>query len=221
MTRPVDEVFQELRESFFRMGAKAEAILDKSMRSIWERDAALAAEVADDDLEIDRLDIEIDDLVLKALALQAPVARDLRGVLAVKMMATDIERVGDLARNIAKSSKRLAAAEELQIPAALTSLARSSQRLFRNALDAYSHADADLARAVLEEDDAVDDVQDEVVRTILRSLPNNSDLASQEVDLIFVAKNLERVADHATNIAEDVILVIEAVNVKHADKLDG
>jgi phosphate transport system protein len=201
------------------MGGRAEAILDKAMRSVWERDATLASEVAEDDIEIDRLDVEIDALVLKALALQAPVAKDLRGVLAILLLAMDIERVGDLARNIAKRSRRLFDHAEVPLPATLTTLARASQRLFRNALDAYSQSDSDLARAVLAEDDEVDDVQDEVVRTVIRELEAHPESASQEVDLILVAKHLERVADHATNIAEDVILVMEARNVKHASKL--
>ena len=219
--RAVDGVIQELRDSLFRMGGRAEAILEKAMRGVWERDVALAREVERDDLEIDRLDIEIDHLVLKALALQAPVAKDLRGVLAIKMMATDIERVGDLARNIAKCAQRLSQNEAVPLPAALTGLARSSQRLFRNALDAYSRGDTELARMVLDEDDEVDDVEAEVVRSIIRELEAHPEAASQEVDLIMVAKHLERVADHATNIAEDVILVAEARNVKHASKLGG
>ena len=219
MSRVVDEVIQELRECLFRMGGRAEAILDKAMRSVWERDVALADEVAEDDLEIDRLDVEIDELVLKALALQAPVAKDLRGVVAIKMMATDIERVGDLARNIAKSALRLCDHDEVPLPATLTTLARSSQRLFRNALDAYSQGDADVARRVLDEDDEVDEVQDEVVRTVIRELEAHPEAASQKVDVILTAKNLERVADHATNIAEGVILVTEARNIKHASKL--
>ena len=157
--------------------------------------------------------------MLKALALQAPVAEDLREVLAVKMIATDLERVGDLARNIAKCAARCAANPPLPFPAALTSLARSAQRVLRRSLDAFSRTDAELARAVLGEDDAIDRAQDEVVQAMLRALERQPDAASQEVDMIMVAKHLERVGDHATNIAEDVILVAEARNVKHAAKL--
>ena len=219
MSRLFDSVIQDLRENVYRMGGRAEAILDKSMRAVWDRDRALVDEVMEDDLEIDRLDLEIDAGVLKALALQAPVAEDLREVLAIKMIATDLERVGDLARNIAKSARRLADHATVPFPATLTSLTRSSQRLLRDALDSYSRVDPDLARRVLDEDDAVDDVQDEVVRTVLSELEAHPEAASQEVDIILVAKNLERVADHATNIAEDVILVAEARNVKHAAKL--
>ena len=215
----MDSVIDALREDLFRMGGRAEAILDKSLRSLWERDAGLAQEVADDDIEIDRLDVAIDEGVLKALALQAPVAEDLREVLAIKMIATDLERVGDLARNIAKSSRRLAAVAPVSFPATLVTLSRASQGVLRRALDAFSRSDADLARAVLDEDDAIDAQQDEVVVSMLRELETHPEAASQEVDIILLAKHLERVADHATNIAEDVILVAEARNVKHASKL--
>lgn len=219
MSRVFDSFLEKLRDDLLRMGSRAEAILEKSLRAVWERDVALVDEVARDDLEIDRLDVAVDEAVLKALALQAPVAEDLREVLAIKMIATDLERVGDLARNIAKSARRLAAHEVFPYPATLTSLARSSQRALRQALDAFSRGDAAMARTVLEDDDAIDSVQDEVIRSMMRQLETHPEAASQEVDIILVAKHLERVADHATNIAEDVILVAEARNVKHAAKL--
>jgi len=219
MTRLVEPVIGNLRELALRMGGRAEAILDKALRSVWERDGELAAQVRADDVEIDRLDVAIDEAVLRALALQAPVADDLREVLAIKMIATDLERVGDLARNIAKSGRRLAAHADYPLPATLTSLARAAQRVLREALDAFSRSDADLARTVLAEDDSIDGVQEEVIRSMLRELELHPDAASQQVDVILVAKNLERVADHATNIAEDVIMAVEARNVKHAAKL--
>ena len=219
MSRAFDSVLEGLRGNLLRMGGRAEAILDKALHALWERDARLAQEVADDDVEIDRLEVAIDEAVLKALALQAPVAEDLREVLAVKMIATDLERVGDLARNIAKSAARSATNSPLPFPAALTSLARSAQRVLRRSLDAFSRTDAELARAVLQEDDAIDRAQDEVVQTMLRALQREPGAASQEVDLIMVAKHLERVGDHATNIAEDVVLVADARNIKHAAKL--
>jgi phosphate transport system protein len=219
MSRAFDNVIEGLRANLLRMGGRAEAILDKALRALWERDASLAQEVAQDDVEIDRLEVMIDEGVLKALALQAPVAEDLREVLAVKMIAIDLERVGDLARNIAKSAARSAASPAAPIPAALTTLARASQRVLRRSLDAFSRTDAELARAVLGEDDAIDRVQDEVVQSMLRAIEREPGAASQDVDMIMVAKHLERVGDHATNIAEDVILVAEARNVKHAAKL--
>ena len=109
MSRFIETHIEGLRERLFRMGGRAEAILDKALRAVWERDASLADEVKADDIEIDRLEVAIDEAVLKALALQAPVAEDLREVLAIKMIATDLERVGDLARNVAKIARRLSA----------------------------------------------------------------------------------------------------------------
>jgi phosphate transport system protein len=220
MSRLFDSVIERLREDLFRMGGRAEAILDKALRAVWDRDTRLADEVARDDLEIDRLDVAIDEGVLKALALQAPVAEDLREVLAIKMIATDLERVGDLARNIAKSARRMSAqTPQVPLPATLTTLSRAAQAVLRRSLDAFSRVDSELARAVINEDDAIDAQQDEVVQSMVRDLASRADGASQLLDIILLAKNLERVADHATNIAEDVILVAEARNVKHAAKL--
>jgi phosphate transport system protein len=222
MNRHFDSVIGGLREDLYRMGGLCEAILDKALRSVWDRDAAVAAEVAGDDLAIDRLDVAIDEGVLKALALQAPVAEDLRAVMAIKMVATDLERVGDLARNIAKSARRLAAQDAAWvIPAMLVSLSRASQSALRRSLDSFARNDTELARVILDEDDAIDDLQDEVVRDLLRDLEIHPEGGSRDVDVIMVAKNLERVADHATNIAEQVILVAEATNLKHASKLAG
>jgi phosphate transport system protein len=202
------------------MGGFCEAILDKALRSVWNREVSLASEVATDDLAIDQLDVEIDEGVLKVLALQAPVAADLRAVLAIKMIATDLERVGDLARNIAKSAGRLSNSEEVfELPVNLSTLGRASQAALRQSLDAFARGDTELARIVLNEDDAIDDLQDEVVLDFLRQLERQPEVSSHKVDAIMVAKNLERVADHATNIAEQVILVAEAKNVKHAAKL--
>jgi phosphate transport system protein len=221
MTRVVDPVLQDLRHRLLRMGALAEAILDKALRAVWERDAALAREVRNDDLEIDRLDVAIDEAVLRALALQAPVADDLRQVIAVKMIATDLERVGDLARNVAKSALRLSERAPIPIPAKLREVADEARRLLRLALDSFSDSDSAKAEMVLQEDDQVDADQDLVIRSAIEEIARRPELTSQEVDFILIAKNLERVADHATNIAEDVILVAEARNVKHAAKLAG
>jgi phosphate transport system protein len=219
MSRVFDPVLRDLRETLLLMGGRAEAILDKSVRAVLERDGELAAQVAQDDIEIDRLDVMIDEAVLKALALQAPVAADLREVVAIKMIATDLERVGDLSRNIAKSAQRLGRRLDAPIPPILARLAASAQGVLRSALDAFSHADPRAAHSVLGSDDEIDDAQDEVILEELEQIASHPDMASPAVDIIFIAKNLERVGDHATNIAEDVILVAEARNVKHAAKL--
>ncbi len=219
MTRLLDPLLREVNELILRMGGACEAILAKSLRAVTERNAELARQVQKDDLEIDRLDLEVDEAVLRAIALQAPVADDLRRVLAVKSIAVDLERVGDIARNIAKSAERLAAREPVPTPATLETLAEESQTMLREALDVFVARDAERARKLLGRDEEVDLDEDRMIQDALREIAAHPDISAQEVDLILIAKNLERVADHATNIAEDVILVAEGRNVKHADKL--
>ena len=217
--RTVDPILEELLALILRMGGRAEDIIEKALRAIERRDAALAASVAEDDLEIDRLDVEIDEAVLKALALQAPVAEELRQVIAVKTMANDLERVGDLARNVASSAIRLAEATGFEVPGALIELGQGARRQLRMALDCFTERNPDRAREVLEGDDVLDEQQDRLVRGMLEAIEGDPSCTRPCVDVILVAESLERVGDHATNIAEDVILVAEAENVKHAEKL--
>lgn len=219
MTRTLDPFMTELRERVLRMGSLSEAILAKALRSAWDRRTELAREVAIDDLEIDRLDLAIDEGVLRALALQAPVAEDLRQVIAIKMMATDLERVGDLARNIAKSALRLCERPPVPISRELVELGEAARAMLRDSLDAFGDADVEKARAVLAADDVIDESQDRIVQQVIGEIGEHPQVSAQEVDLILIAENLERVGDHATNIAEDVILAAEARNVKHAGKL--
>jgi phosphate transport system protein len=219
MPRTVEPFLGEVNELILRMGGCAEAILAKALRALLERNATLAEEVRADDLEIDRLDVAVDEAVLRSLALQSPVADDLRRLLAAYDIATDLERVGDLARNIAKSALRMAERPPVPLPAPFEALATQSQRMLREALDAFVQRDAERAKRLLAEDEEVDDEQDQVIRGALAQIHAHPELFSQEIDLILVAKNLERVADHATNVAESVILIVEGRNVKHADKL--
>lgn len=210
-----------LQQLALDMGRLAEAILEKSLHSVWELDAKLAAEVKQDDLPIDRLDLAIDDAVLRVLALDAPVARDLRLVVAVKSIATDLERVGDLARNIASCAKRLASQPEVSIPEGLRKLEANSRAILRHAIQAFADLDADAARRVLDEDDVIDDLEDELIRDSIDRLASDPGTTEQEVDFIFIAQHLERVGDHATNIAEETVLAAEAINLKHSSKLGG
>jgi phosphate transport system protein len=174
-----------------------------------------------DDLDLDRLDIAVDDQVLVLLATQAPVASDLREVLALKSFALDLERVGDLARNVARSAERLAGVPESEAPPELVRLGDAVVRLFDDALASLAALDAGAARRVLAADDPIDRAEAAVIQRSLAAIRERPEASSQEVDFIFIARNLERVADHATNIAEDVLLAAEARNVKHAAKLGG
>lgn len=220
MSRTFDHVREELLESLFRMAGHAEAILDKSIQAFVTHDIAKAAEIKSDDLEIDRLDVEIDSEVLQALALQSPVGEELRIVLATKMTANELERVGDLARNIAKATMRLAGRSDVNVPDGFERLASLAQEGLKKSLDALSRGDAQLAQQVLDEDDIIDDAEDQFIRASLQIISEQAQMGPQVVDLILVARNLERVGDHATNIAEQVILVQEARNVKHISKIN-
>jgi len=219
VSRTVERDLESLRALGLRMGGLAEAILSKSLAAVSQRSVSLAEQVDGDDLAIDRLDVEIDEAVLELLALRAPVARDLRSVIGVKSMATDLERVGDLARNIAKGAKRLAERPQVAPPMKLEELADLTRRQLRMALDAFSQRDIDAAHRVLALDDSVDQGERDVVRAALRALGEEPATAAQEIDFILIAKNLERVGDHATNIAEEVVRIALARNLKHAAKL--
>lgn len=219
MSKLVDRELDSLRELALRMGGLSEAILTKAWHAVTARDPALWREVKQDDLEIDRLEIAIDGAVLNVLALQQPVARDLRQVIAIKTMAGDLERVGDLSRNIAISAQRLAERNPVAIPPMLEKLFDDCQRQLRRALNCFAEADPDAARRVVADDDPIDSEEEQIVREAIEEIGVHPESSAQEVELILIAKNLERVADHATNIAEDVVLMAEAHNVKHADKL--
>lgn len=219
MERRADRELSKLRALAIRMGALSEALLSKALGSAWECSGKIAREVSHDDLEIDRLDVMIDEAILRMLALQAPVAQDLRTVLVTKGVATDLERVGDIARNIARCAIRLTELPRVAVPVALRVLAADSQRSLRNALEAFSKTDTELARRVIAEDDRVDEGELEVMRDSLARISDTPSQVEQAISYIFIASSLERVGDHATNIAEGVVLIAEALNLKHASKL--
>jgi phosphate transport system protein len=215
----VDPLLEELRQTVLRMGSLAEAILAKALRAVWERDAGMAAEVQDDDLEIDRIDVTLDEEVTRALALQSPVAADLRRILAIRTMATDLERVGDLSRNIAKSAARLAQRAPVALPPLLEELADQTTRVLRDALDSFTETDPVKAQRVIDADDEIDDTEDELIQAVIADVLDEPEKTHQQVDFILIAKNLERVGDHATNIAEEIIFLAEARIVRHQGRL--
>lgn len=215
----VDRDVDTLRETVLRMAARAEAVFEKSLRAVWNRDPKLSDEVVADDIEIDQLDVKIDELVLRTLALDAPVASDLRLVVAIKSIATDLERVGDIARNIAGCGRRLAERDPVATPQSLRNLADDSRRALRDSIEALSDLDTALARGILDADDQIDELEDQVIREAMSRLAAKPETSEQEIDIIFIAQNLERVGDHATNIAEEVVLAAESKNLKHLAKL--
>lgn len=215
----VERKLSELREQVLRMGGLAESILEKSIRTITQPGPALAHEVPEDDLAIDRLDVEIDRGVLALLALGAPVAQDLRQTIAIKTAALDLERVGDLARNIAESALRLEDENVIQVPPALQTLATDTQRILSHALTAFADNDTKRAHQVIDSDDQIDDDEASVIEGSLQKMRSQPEIAPACIEFILIAKSLERVGDHATNIAEDIVMATQSMNIKHATKL--
>jgi len=212
-------VLQELEQQILRMGALSERILALASRALVERDTELALSIDAEDLAIDRIDVDLDQAILYALALRAPVAEDLRCVMAIKGMAIDLERVGDLARNIARGAARLNEAAECGLPSRLEPLQREAAQQLHTSLDAFQARDAKLARRVISRDDYVDALHAEILHDMMATMSQRPEWVPQAVETILIAESLERVGDHATNIAEGVILIAEARIVKHAEKL--
>jgi phosphate transport system protein len=215
LTRHFQEELTVLQEQLLTMGGLAEEQVRQAVHGLTERDTGVIEQVLAGDQPINELHIKIDDRCFKLLALHQPMAVDLRAIVAAVKVNTDLERVGDLAVNIAEAAKRA-----LQFPpsAPIREIPRMSdvaQRMLRDALDAYVRRDVQLARGVLAEDDTLDNLKTDMSRDLLgcmRADPNTIDGCLQ---LILVSRHLERIGDHATNIAEDVIFMVSARDVRH------
>ncbi|MFI4928343.1 MAG: phosphate signaling complex protein PhoU [Burkholderiales bacterium] len=210
------EQLEEQRERVLYMGGLVEAAVHGSLKALHERDPAVAEEVVQAlEPEINRLEVELDERVLRLLALQQPMAVDLRFLAAVLKIGNDLERMGDLAVNIAQGVPRLLALPLAPSTVDLPLMAERANRMLRSALDALLKREVGLARAVLEADDEVDRMRDAIFRELLASMSREPQQVERGLALLFVARNLERIADHATNIAEDVIFWIAGVDVRH------
>jgi phosphate transport system protein len=197
------------------MGSLAEEAIALAIKALNEQDAGLAREVIDGDERVNELEMEIDNGIVDLLALQQPVAIDLRLILAAQKINNDLERIGDHAVNIAESVIGLLRFdpedELLEIP----QMTEVAQEMLRNALDAFIHQDPQLGRKVLEQDDTIDAMNRELVLNVVERMKGNPKMIEIGLELIRISRNLERVADLATNIAEDVIFITQAKVVKH------
>jgi len=209
------EEYAQLKERLLAMGGLAEERLRLALRSLVERDGDLVEQVLRGDEPLNQLHIEIDDRVFKLLALRQPVAVDLRAIVSAVKINTDLERVGDLAVNIGEAARRYLQHPPVKELIDLPRMGEIAQRMLRNALDAYVRRDVDLARQVLDEDDTLDALKSQVFRDLLAYMLRDQDTIEPSLDLILVSRHLERVGDHATNIAEDVIFIVSARDVRH------
>lgn len=215
MQRHFIQELDALKSRLIKMGSLAEQAIAESIRALLERDAHRARKVIEEDEAINRLEMEIDNAVVDTLALQQPVASDLRLILAAQKINNDLERIGDHAVNIAESALQYAAREAIDRPVDIPRMAAITKTMLREAIDAFVHSDAGLARNVLRNDDEIDDLNRKTVDEMADFIRVKTDYLYQALDIIRVSRNLERVSDLATNIAEEVIFIAEARVVKH------
>ena len=199
-----DEDIERLRALISQMGGLAEHAIQEAMRCLVQRDVEGAAQIVMDDKKLDALEVETEKRAVQLIALRAPMAGDLRDVVAALKISGVVERIGDYAKNIAKRVPLLENAGRIEPLSLLPEMARMATAMVHDVLDAFVARDAEAAVRVCERDDAVDDFYDSIFRTLLTHMMENPHNIGQSAHLLFVAKNLERVGDHATNIAEMV-----------------
>jgi phosphate transport system protein len=209
------EELEELQNKLLEMGGLVETAIHNSVSALVERNEEKAKEVLWSEALINQKEIEIDDLATRLLALFQPMARDLRFLTSVIKMNSDLERMGDLAVNITEGALRLIGEPSLRPLVDIPKIAGLAEGMVRQALDAFAKRDADLARQVLLADDEVDRLRDAVYDELLQFMQEEHSTINRSVSLMFIAQNLERIADHATNIAEDVLFLVKGIDVRH------
>jgi phosphate transport system protein len=209
----------ELKQRLLEMGGMAESAVEMASGSYLRRDAALCEKVFARENEINAFERRIDELALDLLAMQQPMAIDLRFVVAVLKINADLERVGDQAVNIAQRTLNLMNEPLIDIPVDIARMAGTVSTMVRRALESFLSAQADVAQAVLEMDNIVDRMKDEGFVTLVSRMKSDPAHTQQYLDALLITRNLERVADHATNIAEDVIFWVRGADVRHGAQL--
>ena len=215
--RHYDEELQELRHLILEMGGFVEKQIADAMQALVERDTDFARLIIERDKTVNRMDVQIDDICLRLLALHQPAARDLRLITTALKITTDLERAGDMAENIAERAIELSREPQLKPFIDLPRMAAIAQGMLRQALDAFVREDAEMALVVCHQDDAVDSLTDQVLRELLTFMMEDPHTISRALRLIFVSKYIERLADHATNIAEMVIFMVKGKSIRHLD----
>lgn len=217
MPLQTDAELLQLNRHILTMGSLVEQRLDQAVESLIAGDAVTAKGVRKGDDDIDAMEIDIEEECLRILALGQPVATDLRFVLAVLRINTEFERIGDLARNIAKRTMHIEKHDGIELPPAVVSMANETRRMFGRALAALAEKDPREARRICRADRRIDDLQSEVFAWVHKQIPLHIDRTEQHIDLLSVARALERISDQCTNVAEEVIFLTEGTVVRHQD----
>jgi phosphate transport system protein len=218
MSNPIPHFQEELdalKARLLEMGGLAEDRVRTAIDALVRRDTALVVQVLDGDGPINQFHIEIDSRCVKLLALHQPMAVDLRMILSAVKINTDLERVGDLAINIAEAASRYLAHAPVKELVDIPRMAEIAQGMLRDALDSFVRRDLDLAQRVLDQDDDLDHLKTQVFRDLLAFMLKDPQTIEPSLDLILISRHLERIGDHATNIAEDVIYMVSAKDVRH------
>ena len=211
----------ELRQKLLRMGGLAEQAVDRACQAYTERDLNRCQLVLEGETQINISEREIDELAFDLLAMQQPMAVDLRFILAVTKINADLERVGDQAVNIAERVIDMASLPVVDLPVDIPRMSAAVSAMVRRALESFIEGKAELAQAVLEMDNVIDRMRDEAFIVLVRTMNERPETTRQALDALLVARNLERVADHATNIAEDVIFWVRGADVRHNAQLES
>jgi phosphate transport system protein len=215
MQRHFHEELEALKQTLLAMGGLVEDQIRRAMRALVERDDALAQEVIDRDRQVNAYDVEVDEQCVNLLALHQPAAGDLRSITTAMKIVTDLERIGDQAVNIAQRGLELNREPQLKPYIDLPRMAEKAQRMVKESLDAFVARDTDLARQVCGKDAEVDALKEQIFRELLTFMMEDPRTIPRAIRVILVSRFLERVADHATNIAEMVVYLVEGKMVRH------
>ena len=215
MPKHLQREIENLKKKILSLGARVETTVHEAIRSIEERDAALAQEIIENDIQIDDFEVEVEEDCLKILALYQPVAIDLRFIVAVLKINNDLERIGDLAVNIAERSVFLASVPQVSAAFDFALMSRKTESMLNRSLDALVNMSSELAHEVCIDDDEVDSINRQMYLNIQEAIQKEPDKIASLIHLLSVSRHLERIADHATNIAEDVIYMIDGKIVRH------
>ena len=215
MARKFDEELNNLKEKLMQMATLAEDSIALAVRSLKERNEEYAQQVFQGEEKLNLLDIEIDNHGMQLFALRQPVAIDLRLITATMRIAVELERIGDLAVNIAQRSLELLKQPPLKPLIDIPRMAEIAQEMVKDAIDAFVNQNDKLAKSVCERDDEVDDLNDQIFRELLTYMMQDPKTIEKAVELILVGRHLERIADHATNIGEDVVYMVKGKTIKH------
>jgi phosphate transport system protein len=215
MTVHMKREIERLKKMLLSLCKIVEDNLQQAVKSIKQRDANLAKKVIGEDIKIDHIEVDVEEECLKILALYQPVAVDLRYIITAMKINNDLERIGDLAVNIAERGEFLASQQEIDIPSYLEGMTEKSQTMLRKSLDALVETDCDLAHQVCAMDDEVDEMNRRMFQIVQDGIRAHPEHIESLIHLLSASRHLERIADHATNIAEDVIYMVEGKIVRH------